>query len=140
MRNFDIEIDPCYLCEEEDILKICHGERLLQKLTAAWIPDAKEILPGFYYKWKHGSNYMRQYLSDFALPYYHWSGTCSMKSDVVPDDEYVVDEELRVRGTTNLYICDASVHPRILSVPPALTLAAMGLCASNIIKNATKTE
>jgi choline dehydrogenase-like flavoprotein len=99
------------------------------------MPNSIEILPGFLYKWIGGSDYLKKYVSDFALPYYHWSGSCSMKSDLVSEDSYVVDEQLRVRMTTNLYICDASVHPQIISAPPALTLAAMGHAASGFFHN-----
>jgi choline dehydrogenase-like flavoprotein len=133
LNNFDIQIDPAYLSEEEDFKNISLGAHAVKKLASCWIPNSIEVLPGFLYKGIGGSDYLRKYVSDFALPYYHWSGTCSMKSDLVSEDSHVVDEQLRVRMITNLYICDASVHPEIISAPPALTLAAMGLTASGIL-------
>lgn len=57
-----------------------------------------------------------------------------MKCDLVGEIDYVVNEQLQVRNIRNLYVCDASVHPDILSVPPALTLAAMGLASAEIVE------
>jgi Choline dehydrogenase and related flavoproteins len=133
LSNFDVQIDPAYLSREEDFVGISLGAHIVKKLSSCWIPNSIELLPGYLYKGIGGSDYLRKYVSDFALPYYHWSGTCSIKSDLVSEGSHVVDEQLRVRQVTNLYICDASVHPKIISAPPALTLAAMGLTVSSIL-------
>jgi len=133
LSSFDIQIDPAYMRREEDFTNVSLGIHVVEKLASCWMPNSIQILPGFLYKWIGRLDYLRRYVSDFALPYYHWSGSCSMKSDLVSEDSYVVDEQLRVRMTTNLYICDASVHPKIISAPPALTLAAMGLTVSGIL-------
>jgi hypothetical protein len=43
------------------------------------------------------------------------------------NDESVVDEDLKVRGTTGLYICDMSVMPISTAANPVLTLAGLAL-------------
>ena len=38
----------------------------------------------------------------------------------------VVDNELRVKGTDGLYVCDASIFPFAPGLPPILTITAVG--------------
>jgi choline dehydrogenase-like flavoprotein len=45
-------------------------------------------------------------------------------------DDFVVDRFLRVRGISGLCVCDASVFPRCVTVPTALTCDAMGFASS----------
>jgi len=49
-----------------------------------------------------------EYLRDFAATNYHPAGTCGMMSEEL---DGVVDEALKVYGTENLRVCDASVLP-----------------------------
>ena len=42
----------------------------------------------------------------------------------------VVDEDFRVRGSKNLYLCDASVFPTSVHVNPQLTVMGMAQYAS----------
>lgn len=77
------------------------------------------------------------YIAEFAVPYYHWFGTCAMKSidddsNCLTDNQHVVDEFLCVRGISNLCVCDASVFPCI-TVPSALTCAALGYASAEFI-------
>jgi choline dehydrogenase-like flavoprotein len=84
------------------------------------------------------------YIAEFAVPYYHWFGTCAMgpvpSSISINDDndanhtnnEHVVDEFLRLRGISGLCVCDASVFPCI-TVPTALTCAALGHASAEFI-------
>ena len=131
LSDFDIQVDPAYLSNERDLERIQMSWNVLNRITPIWFQRTLEIMPGAPYKWIFRSNHLKRYISDFALPYYHWSGTCAMKSALSGKD-YVVDETLRVRGVTNLYICDASVLGNI-SGPPALTLAGLGLMAASIL-------
>jgi choline dehydrogenase-like flavoprotein len=39
----------------------------------------------------------------------------------------VVDADLRVHGTDNVYVCSTSAFPNITAVPPTLTRAAIAL-------------
>ena len=45
----------------------------------------------------------------------------------------VVDEDFRVRGFKNLYLCDASVFPSSVHVNPQLTVMGMAQYAANRI-------
>lgn len=47
------------------------------------------------------------------------------------NDESVVDEDLKVRGTTGLYVCDMSVMPISTAANPVLALAGLALRLSN---------
>ncbi|KAL7537091.1 hypothetical protein ACHAXR_007572 [Thalassiosira sp. AJA248-18] len=85
------------------------------------------------------------YVSEFSNPYYHWCGTCAMGDGAADKDvgehtsgsahegSFVVDEQFCVRGIMGLRVCDASIFPHCVSVPPALTCAALGYEASGFI-------
>ncbi|KAL3796885.1 hypothetical protein HJC23_008838 [Cyclotella cryptica] len=75
------------------------------------------------------------YVAEFANPYYHWYGTCvlgPLKTNQ-NDDNFVVDECLFVRGVSSLRVCDSSVFPYSVTVPTALTCAALGFATSTFI-------
>ncbi len=55
---------------------------------------------------------------------HHTSSTCRMGKDPT---EGVVDADLKVFGTDNLYICSNAVHPTSAAVNPTLTLVAVTL-------------
>ena len=70
-----------------------------------------------------------QYPREYAVPSYHPVGSCKMGID----DEAVVDNELRVRGVTNLRVIDASIMPNVTSGntnAPSMMIAerASGYC------------
>ena len=56
----------------------------------------------------------------------HEVGTMRIKGPETTED-FVVDESLRVRGFSNLYVCDLSIFPSSLPANPSLTLAAISL-------------
>jgi len=68
--------------------------------------------------------------SDFILGSHH-AGTCSMSYE---EGQGVVDSNLKYHGIENLYICDASVLPKIGNANLSLTLAALAIRLSNQIK------
>ena len=55
---------------------------------------------------------------------HHTSSTCRMGRD---PSEGVVDADLRVFGTSNLYVCSNAVHPTCAAVNPTPTLVAVTL-------------
>ena len=80
------------------------------------------------------------YTAEFATPYYHWCGSCPMpkvptdpNGDTTITNDSVVNENLHVLGMPGLRVCDASVFPDCVRVPTALTCAALGYAASEIV-------
>lgn len=72
---------------------------------------------------KVGLNFLCRNVS---LPYFHFIGTCAMKRDDYHLDWVVEAEDLSLREHKGLYVCDASVFPAFVSVPPALTCSSLG--------------
>jgi choline dehydrogenase-like flavoprotein len=97
-------IDPAYLETEHDRLKFRVALRLAQAVGNAPPLDAwrdREILPA--------SPDLDDFIADAVITHNHPVGTCALGA--------VVDEDLRVRATENLFVVDASVIPRITSGP-----------------------
>ena len=55
---------------------------------------------------------------------HHTSSTCRMGKDPT---QGVVDADLKVFGTDNLYVCSNAAHPTCAAVNPTLTLVAVTL-------------
>lgn len=74
------------------------------------------------------------FIQERADSMYHYSSTCRMAplDDTLPG---VVDNDLRVHGTTNLRIVDASIFPAVPAThPQALVYAVAEKCADMIVK------
>ncbi|KAI6138460.1 hypothetical protein BKA82DRAFT_4236029 [Pisolithus tinctorius] len=74
------------------------------------------------------------FIQERADSMYHYSSTCRMAplDDPLPG---VVDNDLRVHGTTNLRIVDASIFPAVPAThPQALVYAVAEKCADMIVK------
>jgi choline dehydrogenase-like flavoprotein len=124
--------------------------RDMEKFQNAWIASDSafdtrsmwEMLPGkFVRSWfsnppRLHSRRFEIFARTMVLPYFHWMGTCAMQTTRSEnDDSYVVDSEFCVRSVQNLRICDASIFPTLISAPPALTCAALGvILAGKIIQ------
>jgi choline dehydrogenase len=74
---------------------------------------------------------LRNYVARTAQTFFHPVGTCTMGAG--PDS--VVDPLLRVHGTRNLRIADASVIPDIPSANPNATATMIGWRAGTFIKS-----
>lgn len=108
-----------------------------------------EILPGPLFGDTDNEDNFKIYAKHFTGTYFHACGTCAMEtphpqknnedgdnyrnnsSDIHGSDECtnnmaVVDSALRVRGTLNLRVADASVFPWIPSGPTSATCMAVG--------------
>jgi choline dehydrogenase len=72
---------------------------------------------------------------DMALEHgycgYHAIGTCAMG----PDDDDVVDAQLRVRGVERLRVMDCSVLPAMVSGNLNGPMMAMAWCAADVIRD-----
>ena len=124
-KNVDVRIDTGYLHDARDINALRLGWE-----TCGRMARDLEIFPNCFYR--ESSNFyfdwFQLYCKLFCLPYFHWCGTCMIKTK--SNSDWVVDTELRLRDHEGLSICDASVIPTMLSCPPALTCAALGYAFS----------
>lgn len=73
------------------------------------------------------------YLRQFAATNYHPAGTCAMMSE---DLDGVVDESLKVYGTANVRVCDASVIPILPRGNILSTVYALAEKGAEILKGA----
>lgn len=64
----------------------------------------------------------------------HWVGRCKMGQDSGLDGgTSVIDNTLRVYGTNNLYIVDASIIPEITSANPSAMIVSLAEWASDML-------
>lgn len=86
-------------------------ERLLEQPTYAPIlkPSGNRLPAEFNYAMRTAEE-AKEAISKYGATNYHPCGTCAMAT---ADLGGVVDGELRVHGTSNLRICDASIFPVI---------------------------
>ncbi|XP_011499717.1 PREDICTED: glucose dehydrogenase [FAD, quinone]-like, partial [Ceratosolen solmsi marchali] len=106
-------IDPNYLSEEEDVLKLVDGIEFIKRLINT--KAMKELGAILYEKPFPGCenitfdtiNYWKCYIKHLTFSTYHPIGTCRMGD--------VVDSKFRVYETKNLYVVDASVFPKLPS-------------------------
>ncbi len=92
---------------------------------ASWV--ARELAPG---PEVVGDAELGAYARATHNTVYHPAGTCRMGID----DDAPVDPDLRVRGTDNVRVADASVFPSMVSVNPALTCMIVGeACADRVL-------
>ncbi|KAL8721405.1 MAG: hypothetical protein Q9225_001920 [Loekoesia sp. 1 TL-2023] len=76
---------------------------------------------------------MDRFIRHRARTTYHYSSTCRMASELDMQAPGVVDDSLRVHGTSNLRVCDASIFPQIIAshlMAPVVMVAEK--CASII--------
>jgi len=138
IRDYNIIVDPGYLTNDMDMKRVISGCKVLNNLSVKWFSKYFELLPGPLYNYLNTSKDVRRYVGNFAIPYYHWSGSCAMEKKLSDDDEdncpyFVVQDDLKVQGTENLYICDASVFPGNISAPISLTCAGLGYAAGTFV-------
>jgi choline dehydrogenase-like flavoprotein len=62
----------------------------------------------------------------------HATSTCRMSHS---DTDGVVDKDLRVHGTDNLYVCSNAVYPNVTATNPTLTLGALAVRLAEHISN-----
>jgi choline dehydrogenase len=85
---------------------------------------AKELLPGP--ALRDDSPELRRWIRSSAYIYSHWTGTARMgndlqacgedhfaECDVASIEHSAVDPRLRLRGTSNVFVADASVMPKV---------------------------
>jgi choline dehydrogenase len=124
-------IDPRYLSDEADVERLIAAVEIARELASAPAFDpwrGAEIAPGDAVRSRAE---LRDYVARTAQTFFHPVGTCAM--GVGP--ESVVDPSLRVHGTQNLRIADASVIPDIPSANPNATATMIGWRAGTFIRS-----
>lgn len=147
-EHVDVDINLGYFSNQRDkeaFVDIWNGSTdTFPELTTTCGSNAFEIFPRI----KTNDTFLIHYGQRFALSFFHYVGTCRMKrhheveqheqvqenhlnnhhinSNDNDHDDWVVDENFRVREIKSLRICDASVFPTHISSPTALTCAALG--------------
>ncbi|MBJ3774904.1 GMC family oxidoreductase [Acuticoccus mangrovi] len=112
-------IDPNYLGDPADRAGMRDALAYARTLAATppladWV--AEEVLPG---PAVTRADDVDDFVGRALITHHHPAGTCAMGR------EGVVDADLRVKGTTNLFVCDASVFPSLPSGPIHATVSAV---------------
>ncbi|MBB5911887.1 choline dehydrogenase [Nocardia transvalensis] len=104
------DIDPAYLSDSRDfdillagarqLIEIANQAPLSKHLERLHLPDAADA---------GDEDALRAHVERWTQTLFHPVGTCAMGTG----ETAVVDPELRVRGTENLRVVDASIMPRI---------------------------
>jgi choline dehydrogenase-like flavoprotein len=141
VSDLNVHIHLGYLTHTNDIQRFMTAFQVSTEVyqdppsTGRW-----EVFPGPLVRNFLGMNHLSWHPQRFALfarafvrPYFHWMGTCKMIATPIGatkeqplDDDWVVDDQFRVRGVKHLRICDASIFPTLISAPTAVTCAALG--------------
>ncbi|CBQ73979.1 related to Glucose oxidase [Sporisorium reilianum SRZ2] len=125
-------INPNYLQHQSDVELMRSGVQLARKIgTTAPLASvvAAESTPG---AGVTSDADIDTFVASSAGTEYHPSSTCSMLDE---DDGGVVDSELRVYGTTNVRVVDASVIPISLSSHLMSATYAVAEVAAELIKS-----
>lgn len=122
-------VDTQYLSTDEDVAVLEYGIRYARELAHTRAFDALrglEISPGR----KIATTLdLRRYIRRGVTTVWHPSGTCRMG----PEDDAVVDSELRVRGVEGLRIADASIMPTPVSGNPNAAVMMIAEKAADLI-------
>lgn len=123
-------IDPRYLSDESDLWLMVEGCKLAREFAeqpslAAYIDH--EHLPGAS---ATTDDDLASFVREYAETLYHPVGTCAMG----PDENDVVDAQLRVRGVDGLRVADASVMPSIVNGNTQAIAMVIGSRAADFIE------
>ena len=132
-----VAVDPGYLSHPLDVEVFARNLRFLETLLKAE-PLASRLKPGG----KRNASAPaaggfvdldkgRDYVKNTGLGGNHFVGSCSM---MPRDMGGVVDPQLRVYGTKNLRVCDASIIPLIPRANPQATVYGVAEHGASIIK------
>lgn len=128
-------IDPRYLSHPLDLDLFSRNLLDLERLHTAQ-PLARFLKPNG--RRNHPDAFLtdldsaKRYIRDTATTTYHSCGTAAM---LPRESGGVVDERLRVYGTTNLRVCDASIFPLIPAANIMSTVYAVAERAADLIRS-----
>ena len=127
------EINLNLLKHEDDLKMMMAGQRfflkafthgpLSKKVKEIIIPDITNLTDAN----------LEKHCRRFVRTNYHPSGTAKMGAD--NDKMAVLDSKLRVRGVSNLRVCDLSAMPNINSGNTAAPAMMLGLRCGDLITN-----
>lgn len=106
-------INPRYLSDPNDVATLIEGLNFVKRLTETKSMKSlgasiyQKNFPGCENKRFGSAEYWECYVRHLTLTSYHPAGTCRLGD--------VVDDHFRVHGTTNLYVVDASIFPKLPS-------------------------
>lgn len=122
-------IDPGYLTGEGDVAALAAAVNIARDIGGqpALRPyGLTELVPG---PEARSSGALEGFIRQAAATYAHPVGTCALGTTGLS----VVDAALRVRGTSNLRIADASIIPAIPGVAPSAAVQMIGWRAAELI-------
>lgn len=101
------EIDPAYFSDPQDMATMVEGVAFARRLAksgglGAW--GSRELMPG---PLTRSPEAIARWVAKNAITTYHFAATCSMGKS----EQAVCDTRLRLRGTDNVRIADASAIP-----------------------------
>jgi choline dehydrogenase len=126
-------IDHNYLAEPQDVDLLVQGVRLARRLLEAPAFDAYRGAAYQPAMSVQSDDEIAEYIREQAMTIYHPVGTCKMGRDPMA----VVDQELRVRGITNLRVADASIMPFIVNANTNAPAIMIGEKVAAMILGAT---
>ena len=127
------KIDLNLLHEDGDRRTLLAGAKLLRRILAnpaLKTGDARELVPGPDVKTDED---LMRLIEDRLGTAYHPVGTCRMGA--ADDGRAVVDPELKVRGTENVRVVDASVMPEIVAGNTNAPCMMIGEMAARLIRH-----
>ncbi|KAF8326563.1 alcohol oxidase [Cantharellus anzutake] len=116
-------VDPKYLSNNVDLEILAHGVRFTRKLHSE--EPLKSLTKAFVEPaWDEelDDNEVKTHVKSVLEPVYHPAGTAAM---LPQEDGGVVNSRLKVYGTSNLRIVDASIFPFHISAHPQTTIYGM---------------
>lgn len=133
-------LDANYFADDRDVKAIVEGAKLAVHIMEN-APSMKAMncrlhhvpLPGCEHVQFRSDAYWECFHRHYSLTVYHQSGTCAMGRRDSP--RAVVDSELRVIGTQNLRVVDASVMPAVTSGNTNAPTIMIGEMGANMIKS-----
>lgn len=130
-------IQPNYLQSAKDLNLMVKGTRLALELLAAkafaeFCGDAYHYDSNNKVSLDSTDAQLAEFIRQNCETIYHPVGTCKMGAD----ETAVVDAELKVHGTKNLRVVDASIFPEAIGGNPNAVVIMVAEKAADLIKNA----
>lgn len=124
-------INPNYLAHEHDVEALVQSIKFARKIAQTeplrdlWVAEYEPGLDAV-----QTDEEWREFVYNTALTIFHPVGTAAM---LPKEDDGVVDSQLRVYGTENLRVVDASIMPVLISAHIATAVYGIGEIAADLI-------